>query len=113
MSSSALLSRLEAILESEMEHQELQLSPCSEQWMEDIVSIGVDRMAMDKVFEKQEMVHLAEENIKHLMEYLSDQAKTYRSFPYMEDLAFDMAMEECSPLWPYVCSSDANKPSAP
>ena len=55
-----------------MEDQELQPSSFCEQWIENMVSIGVERMTMDKVIEKQERVHLAEENIKRLIEYLSD-----------------------------------------
>ena len=102
MSASALFSRLGAILELEMEDQGLQLSPYSEQRVKNMVSIGVERMTMDKVIEKKEKVHLAEENVKRLIEYLSDQAKAYGSFPYMEDLAFDMAIAECYPLWPFV-----------
>jgi len=102
MSSFALFSRLKAILKSEMEDQGLQLSPYCEQRVENMVNIGVERMTIDKVIEKQERVYLAEENIKRLIEYLSDQAEAYGSFPNLEDLAFDMAITECYPLWPYV-----------
>lgn len=102
MSPFALQSILTAIFETEMEDQELQLSPYSEQRVEHMVSIGVERMTMDNIIEKQEKVHLAEENIKRLIEYLSDQAKVYGSFPDLEDLAFDTAMAECYPLWPFV-----------
>ena len=102
MSSFALFSRLEAILKSEMEDQGPQLSPYSEQRVKNIISIGVERMTMAKVIEKQGKVHLAEENIKRLIEYLSDQAKAYGSFPKMEDFAFDMAIAECYLLWPFV-----------
>jgi len=102
MSSFALLSILTGILKSELEDQGIQLSPyCGEQ-VEHMISIGVERMTMAKVIEKQDKVHLAEENIKRLIEYLSDQAKAYGSFPYLEDLAFDMAIGECYPLWPYI-----------
>jgi len=102
MTASALFSRLEAILKSEMEDQGLQLSPYSEQRVRNIVNIGVERMSMDKVIEKKEKIYLAEENVKRLVEYLSDQAKVFGSFPHMEDLAFDMAIAECFPLWPFV-----------
>ena len=84
-----------------MVDQKLHFSPYCEQRVEHMVSIGVERMTMDKVTEQQEKICLAEKNIKRLIEYLSDHAKVYGSFPYLEDLAFDMAMAECYPLWPF------------
>ena len=76
MSPFALQSILTAIFETEMEDQELQLSPYSEQRVEHMVSIGVERMTMDNIIEKQEKVHLAEENIKRLYRILIRSSKS-------------------------------------
>lgn len=102
MSPFALQLRLTATFETEMEDQKLHFSRYCKQRVEHMVSIGVERMTMDKVTEQQEKICLTERNIKRLIEYLSDQAKVYGSFPDLEDLAFDMAMAECYPLWPFV-----------
>jgi len=66
-----------------------------------MVSVGVERMTIAKVTEQQGKICLAERNIKRLVEYISNQAKAYGTYPEIHNLAFDMAMAECYPLWPY------------
>lgn len=96
-----LQSRLLAKLEMELECQALQLSPYCEQRVKRMINIGVERMVISKVAEMPDKINLAIKNIKCLVEYLSEHAKAYGSYPEIEEIAFDIAIAECYPLWPY------------
>ena len=101
MTGFGLTSRLSGILNQEIEGQALQLSSYSMHRMQHIVGMGVERMSLVHATEMQDKVNLAENNIKHLVEYLADKAKDYGSYPAIKDSVFDTAMSECYPLWPY------------
>jgi len=97
----AIRSRLSSILGTEIEDQKLHLSPYCEERVEHMVSVGVERMSVAKVTEQNDKIFLAERNIKRLVEYLSNQAKSYGTYPEIEQAVFDTAIAECYPLWPY------------
>ena len=101
MTSFYILSKLKFVARSEVDVQGLQLSSYSEQRIDRLIHIGIERMTINRVIEKQETINLAEGNIKRLIEYLAEQAVLLGSYPQMEDLAFDTAMTDCYPLWPY------------
>jgi len=101
MGAFAIQSRLSDILETEREGLKLSLSPYCQQRVENIVNIGVQRMTMLDVTQRLDKIHLAESNIKRLIEYLSNYAKDCGTYPEIEDISFDNAMAECFPLWPY------------
>jgi hypothetical protein len=96
-----LQSKLITNLKTELEDQQLHLSPYCEQRGEHMIRVGVELMSIANVTEVAAKINLADENIKRLVEYLSDHAKTYGSYPEMEDIMFDSAIAECYPLWPY------------
>jgi len=97
----AIKSRLSSILRTEIEDQELHLSPYCEERVENMISVGVERMSIAKVTEQNDKIYLAERNIKRLVEYISNQAKSYGTYPEIEESVFDIAISECYPLWPY------------
>jgi hypothetical protein len=97
----AINSRLSSILETEIEDQKLHLSPYCEEQVERMISIGVQRMSIANVTGQSDKIFLAERNIKRLVEYLSNQAKSHGTYPEMEESTFDTAIAECFPLWPY------------
>ena len=97
----AIRSKLSSILGKEIDDQKLHLSPYCEEQIEHMVSLGVERMLIAKVTEQQDKIYLAERNIKCLVEYLSNQAKSYGTYPEIEESVFNTVIAECYPLWPY------------
>ena len=98
----ALKAKLTLVLEREIESIDLYLSPYGLSQIEKILDHGVERMGIDGVTESIEKIYVAEENLKRLLEYFCNYAKTLGTYPFLDDGAFDTALAECYPLWPYM-----------
>jgi len=102
MSAVALKSKLTLVLEREIESIDLFMSPYGLSQIEKIIDHGVERMGIDGVTESLEKIYASEENIVRLLDYFCNYAKTLGTYPFLDDSAFDTALAECYPLWPYI-----------
>ena len=97
----ALKSRFDYFMKLELGSIDLYLSPYCESRIEKIIDNGVERMGIDNVTERLDRIYVAEENLKRLLAYLCEYAKTVGTYPFLDDDAFDTALAECCPLWPF------------
>jgi hypothetical protein len=102
MTAVALKSKLTLVLEKELESIDLYLSPYGMSRIEKIIDQGVERMGLDGVTDSIEKIYVAEKNLTHFLEYFCNYAKTLGSYPFLDDNAFDSALADCYPLWPFI-----------
>lgn len=88
-------------METEMELIDLYLSSYCLSQIEKIIDHAIERMVIESVTERADKIIVAEENLKHLLEYFRDHAKSLGTYPFLDDNAFDTALAGCYPLWPY------------
>jgi len=98
----ALKSKLTLVFEREIESIDLYMSRYGLSRIEKIIDQGVERMGLDDVTESLEKIYVAEENLKRLLDFFCDHAKTLGTYPFIDDDAFDTALADCYPLWPYI-----------
>jgi hypothetical protein len=101
MSSFDLVSKLTSVVKTEIDKRKISLSTYCKTRIQHLIKMGVERMAVSRASRNQEMVFLAENNIKHLVECLTVKAKTNGSFPNVGDNTLETVIDECYPLWPY------------
>lgn len=101
MSTFNLTSRLSAVLKKEINEHALNLSSCCPGRFRHLINMGVERMMAINMAQNQVIVYLAENNLKHLVEYLSNKAKGKGTYPNIGDNTLETAIEECNPIWPY------------
>ena len=97
----ALKSRLVLVLEREIESIDLYLSPYGMSRVDKLIDQAIERMTLDNVSERMDKIIVAEQNLKHLLEHFSSRAKTLGTYPFLDDNAFDTALADCHPLWPF------------
>jgi hypothetical protein len=102
MTAVALKSKLTLILEREIETIDLYLSPYGISQIETIIDHGIERMGIDGVTDSLEKIYVAEENLKRLLDYFCNYAKSLGTYPFLDDSAFDTSLAECYPLWTYI-----------
>ena len=101
MSTFNLVARLSAVLKNEINKHALDLSACCAGRCRRLINSGAERMAVANVTRNQVLVYLAENNIRHLVEYLTRKARGKGSYPNIGDNTLETALAECTPLWPY------------
>ena len=97
-----LAARLTAVLDNKKKEQDIRMSPYSENRIKRMISIGVERIMVSNSTQNREKLELAENNIKYLVNTLSDKARARGSFPKVGDNTLETVLDENNPLWPYV-----------
>ena len=97
-----LADRFTAILKNETREQDIHISPYSENRFKRMIVMGVERIMVTNSTQNREKLELAENNIKFLVNTLSDKAKAKGSFPKVGDNTLETVLDEHNPLWPYV-----------
>lgn len=96
--------KLLQIMQRELESSGLQLTPGSQQQLEQVVANGVSRMRRTHAIDHPGLLINAEQNLKSLVKYLAAYAREAGSFPKMTSQDFGTAMRTCPTLWPYASS---------
>lgn len=96
--------RLLRILRSELDIQQIQLSPYCRQQIEQLIGYGVTRMRADKALETASFVMRAEGNLKALIGYLVKYSKKIGTYPVLGDADFDDAVRKSPAFWPFCMS---------
>lgn len=96
--------RLLRIMRSELDIQQLQLSPYGRQQIEQMIGYGITRMRMDKTYETASFAMRAEGNLKALIGYLAKYSRKIGTYPVLGDSDFDEAMRKSSTFWPFCMS---------
>ena len=94
--------KLQHQLKNILTHLELRPEPYCEQRLEAVIEHGLEVMQLNRATENPSSVILAEQNLRHLLEYLTEYAKDHKTFPTMTQQCFDSAITECNRMWPYV-----------
>jgi hypothetical protein len=94
--------QLYAVLKNKTVDQDIHLSTYSENRFKRMIGMGVERMMMANATQNKEKIEQAENNIKYLVDTLSDTAKVKGSFPNVGDNTLETVLDENNPLWPYV-----------
>ena len=102
--SGMLQTRLNTVMQRELQAQNLQLSPYCTQQIEQMVNYGMQRLRFNNANENAAHVLQAERNLKFLVRYFSDYSRNVGSFPKLSNSDFDDALNSCPTFWPY-CSS--------
>lgn len=79
----------------------LELTPACKSLMEKMIAVGVTRMQNQGLLEYEPQIRLAEDNINRCLRELGEEAVEHRTFPIIEDKAFNIVMKRLCPLWPY------------
>lgn len=101
MSTFNLVSRLSSVLKDEIHRHALNLSCCCIGRFRRLINDGAEQMKVADVTQDQVLVYLAENNIKHLVMYLTNKARGKGSYPNIGDNTLETALDECNSLWPY------------
>jgi hypothetical protein len=68
------------------------------EWM---IANGVARMERERVLEHEGQLHLAQDNLAHLLDALRGLAEEERSFPALDDRQFEEVYKKACPKWPF------------
>jgi hypothetical protein len=101
MSSFKLMWRLFDVLEQEIEKHALKPSCTCVLRLHRLIKIGIDRLRIAHAEKNQAIVYLTENNIKNLVEFLANVARSKGSYPNIGDTTLEKTIAECYPLWPY------------
>lgn len=72
-----------------------------DQMLQQMISTGVMRMEIQKALEREDKLHLAEENLLACVKMMVAQAQALGTFPTVDEGAFEAAQKKLCPLWPY------------
>ena len=77
------------------------VTPACMQMMEQMITNGVTRMQNQGVLEQEPQLRLAEDNLARCLRELGNEAVDLKTFPNIEDKAFNIVMKRLCPIWPY------------
>ena len=97
----ALKSRLLRIMKAEMSFHDFHPASYCEYQIEKMVHHGVERMRIGNAVDQMGMVCLAEQNLRHLIDYFYNFSQDVGTYPTLDEMAFESALIDCPPLWPY------------
>ena len=75
-------------------------NPC-QQMLEQMVITGVTRMDHQQALELADKLQLAEENLNALVRMMARRSEESGMFPTIDEDAFQSALKELCPLWPF------------
>jgi len=102
MSVFILKAKFTEIFERELEEEKLCISVYTESRIHSLINMGVTKMGSAGLAESIDKIHLAEENLARLVDYLCTCAEEYGTYPDLYDDDFDFAIAGCYPIWPFI-----------
>ncbi len=66
-----------------------------------LLANGVERMEYSRVTDQEDKIRLAEDNLRRLVGYMTKQATKLGTFPLVDEKAFDAAVKDLCPMWPF------------
>jgi hypothetical protein len=79
----------------------LGLTPSCCTLIDRMINNGIERMVSQGVIEREEQIQVAERNLSHYLQRLSEEAQTRGTFPQIGAKAFDHVFNMECPIWPF------------
>ncbi|HSH41617.1 MAG TPA: hypothetical protein VK973_05755 [Arenicellales bacterium] len=79
----------------------LGLTPSCCTLIERMINNGIERMVSQGATEREEQIQVAERNLSHYLQRLSEEAQHRGTFPQVGAKAFDSVFNMECPIWPF------------
>ena len=99
-----LKEQLFLIINSRISLKDLQITSDCERMLKKVIEIGIERMVVGKLVDRQTPRSLAKQSLVQLLESMENQAQKFKCYPILDNKTFEAVKHDDISLWPFFCT---------